>query len=144
MVKKAILVLALVLLFALPAAAQSPIPTPTAPPADGDSTAPPLEDAQDITGVLSWLAAGGAAPAISLILNKQKWFKGLPADSKVWIVMGFVVFIPIVAKAMLAVIPSEAWSTLQPWWATAVGAFEIGWPLSQVTHLLIGKNMETE
>ncbi|MBN2005791.1 MAG: helix-turn-helix domain-containing protein [Anaerolineae bacterium] len=127
----AALLLALILTFGVrTAAAQSVAP-------------PPLADPQNLTSVLGWLAAGGAAPAISLLLSKQKWFNAITnPQAKVWIVMSVVVGLPLLAKALTDFIPANVWDAIQPWWAVAVAAFEIGWPLSQVTHLCIGKNLK--
>ncbi len=104
---------------------------------------PALTNPQDLLGALGWLAAGGAAPAISLLLSKQKWFNAIAnPQAKVWIVMSGVVGLPLLAKALVDFVPATVWGTVQPWWAVAVAAFEIGWPLSQVTHLLVGKNLQ--
>ncbi|MBN2003093.1 MAG: helix-turn-helix domain-containing protein [Anaerolineae bacterium] len=120
----------LTILIALPVSAQSPEP-------------PSLDNPHNVLGVLGWLAAGGAAPAISLWLSKQKWFNQIADNQvKVTLTMGLIVGVPLLAKALTDFVPATVWTVLQPWWAVAVAALEIGWPLSQATYLLMGRNLK--
>jgi hypothetical protein len=121
--------------------AQSPPPTPVPPTVEPTPPAPPgpeppeLEDPTDILVVLGWLAAGGAGPAVAFFLATQAWFNKLKNDDlKVAIVMSCIVFIPLVAKVLIDLVPPEVWAVIQPYWSVGVGALLIGWPLSQVIY----------
>jgi hypothetical protein len=138
-------VLAVVLLLAVGRAnAQSPPPTPVpptveptvepTPPAPGPEV-PELREPTDLLAVLGWLAAGGAGPALAFFLAKQAWFQRIEnSDVKLGIVLGCIVAVPLLAKLAIDLLPPELWAVMQPYWAVAIGALLIGWPVSQIVY----------
>lgn len=88
-----------------------------------------------IYDVLRYLmTAGGAAAALSFILERVEWFQGLSATNKSWVVLGGTLVIALGAKAILVYVPKEILDALAPWFEVVAGVV-VAWVGTQLAHL---------
>lgn len=121
----AVFVIALSLMFAPPALA-----------ADG-------EDYGDVFGFLGWVARGAAGGVILSVLGtKSEWYKALPSNAKLAIMIGISVILPILARVALDLVPISFWEAIQPYWRVAVDGLLFMFAGSQIYYRTIGEGRE--
>jgi hypothetical protein len=77
----------------------------------------------NIPALLALLAiAGGLGPVFSFLGENSKWFQGLTSQARFWIILVSSLLIPLLATALLQLVPPSVWVVLEPYWqALALG-----------------------
>ncbi len=74
----------------------------------------------DLTSVLRWIIAGGAAVVVSALLSflgeRWSWFQSLEPFYKRLSQVGLSILLSIAAKAILDNVPSDVIQAIQPYW----------------------------
>ena len=115
------------LVLALPTFAQTPGGAP--------------EDPADLTGVLVWLAGGGAGAFVAIMLEKQKWFQKIASQYKPLVVLASIAVVALIPQLLLDLVPSSWWDVMGPYFTTLMTAILAGYPLSQIFHVQINKRV---
>ena len=79
--------------------------------------------------VLKLVAGSGlSAAVISTILTRLEWFKALTGDNKHLVVSLFALGLPILAQALVAVVPPDYWPVIESYWPYVLSsaAFYLG------------------
>jgi len=79
--------------------------------------------------VLKLVAGSGlSAAVISTILTRLEWFKALTGDNKHLVVSLFALGLPILAQALVAIVPPDAWPVIESYWPYVLSsaAFYLG------------------
>jgi hypothetical protein len=115
----------LVLLWALPVGAQSPIVTPTPegipiPPAPIDPGVIPELPAllRLLAGPQGWALLG---VLISMLLTKWPWYKEQPSSLKQVLFVGLTAAASTLAYVLVNYIPADVWRATAPFWGIVAG-----------------------
>jgi hypothetical protein len=100
----------------------------------------------DLTSVLRWLIAGGAAVVVSALLSflgeRWSWFQSLEPFYKRLSQVGLSILLSIAAKAILDNVPSDVIQAIQPYWELiAVALAGVGG--NQLFHVIQRGNPQT-
>ena len=129
------LLVMVVLLFAMIAALARPAHAAPAAVAVAQDPGPEIPSLAEALGQLTTaagaLAVGGV---LSLLLEQAGWFQRLSREAKRATVFAICGVLAIAAYVALAVVPTEAWQAIEPYWQIIAGLF-VMWFGSQLTHI---------
>jgi|GEM_PF-4707956 len=107
---------------------------------DGGMPLPPGVDLTDLVGVLQLAQAAGFAATISFLLGKWAWYNEIDDNRiKTAIEIALLAGIPLLAKFLLDAVPSEAWLTIQPYYAVIMTSLLYAFPIAELCHKVLVK-----
>lgn len=92
-----------------------------------------------LVDVLTVMAQGmGVGAVIAFLFENVKWFQGLEASVKWWLILGLSVGLPLGAQLLVQLVPGDVWAMLEPFWQAIAAGFLV-WAGSQGTHVLFNR-----
>lgn len=77
----------------------------------------PPADPGDLVGVIEWLASGiGVGFVLSILATKSAWYQQLASKVKFVVMTCICGGLPVLATALLQLVPADVWVLLQPYW----------------------------
>lgn len=77
----------------------------------------PPSDPGDLVGVIEWLASGiGVGFVLSILATKSAWYQQLASKAKFVVMTCICGGLPVLATALLHLVPADVWVLLQPYW----------------------------
>lgn len=83
---------------------------------------------------LTWLiSGGGAAVALSFVLERLAWFQAQPKQTKEYVVLGGTIVVGLAAYGYITLVPAEVRAAVDPWFVVLAGLVS-PWVVSQLAH----------
>lgn len=94
------------------------------------------EEIPTLPNVFELLAQGiGVGAVLAFLFERFAWFDGLTSDTRWWVIFGFSLGLPLLARLVLQFVPPEVLAVIDPYWHALAAGF-LTWAASQGAHML--------